>query len=72
MCMGAIYWARPARVVYAATRADAAAAGFDDELIYRELALPPAQRSLPTVQLMREEALSAFREWEGKPDKIRY
>jgi tRNA(Arg) A34 adenosine deaminase TadA len=72
MCMGAIYWARPARVYFAATRSDAAVAGFDDSYIYEQLGLPACDRSIPTEQLMREEALAAFEEWERKPDKVRY
>src|SRR5215212_3121763 len=35
MCLGAIYWARPARVIFANTRHDAAAIEFDDEHIYK-------------------------------------
>src|SRR5580704_3894526 len=46
MCLGAIYWARPARVVFAATRKQAAAAGFDDDFIYREIELPPGKRKI--------------------------
>ena len=46
MCLGAIYWARPGRVVFAATREQAAAAGFDDELIYREIELPRGERKI--------------------------
>jgi len=72
MCMGAIYWARPSRVYFAATRADAAAIGFEDDYIYRQLALPPAARDLPLIQMMREDALAAFAEWRGKPDKVLY
>jgi len=72
MCMGAIYWARPARVVYAATRADAARAGFDDAHIYRQLRLPHRRRGLPLHQLMRAQAQAPFREWKLKADKIRY
>lgn len=72
MCLGAIYWARPARVYFAGTAADASRVGFDDSLIYRELPLPPQQRSIPMIQMMREEALEAFRVWEEKPNKIPY
>lgn len=72
MCMGAIYWARPERVFYANTRADAAAIGFDDDFIYRELKLDMQNRSLPIRELLREEAQEAFRFWEEKSDKIRY
>jgi guanine deaminase len=72
MCMGAIYWARPDRVYYANTRADAAAIGFDDDFIYRELNAPLAQRQMPISELLRTEALEAFRVWQNKSDKIRY
>lgn len=72
MCLGAVYWARLERMYFGGTRADAAAAGFDDDLIYRELALPHGGRQLVTGQLLREEALAAFEEWRGKPDKIAY
>jgi tRNA(Arg) A34 adenosine deaminase TadA len=71
MCLGAIYWARLAKVHFAATARDAAQAGFDDAFIYRELAAP-VERQIPTLQVMREEALAAFAEWAAKPDKIPY
>ena len=72
MCFGAVYWARLARIYYANSAADAAAIGFDDSLIYAELKVPRADRSIPAVQMMREEALAAFRAWAEKPDKIPY
>jgi guanine deaminase len=72
MCMGAIYWARPAKVFFANTREDAAKAGFDDSLIYKELVKSLDQRKIPMVQVMRDEALAVFAEWERKADKIRY
>jgi len=72
MCMGAIYWARLAKVYYANTRDDAARIGFDDSLIYDQLGLPPGQREIPMLQLMREQALGAFREWERSPLKVKY
>jgi tRNA(Arg) A34 adenosine deaminase TadA len=72
MCLGAIYWARIDRLCFAATRQDAADAGFDDDHIYREMALPANRRSLPTTQLMRGPALLAFTEWRSKPDRIPY
>ena len=72
MCLAAIYWARIPRIVYANTRADAAAIGFDDDFIYRQVALPPAQRAIDMRQLLRDEAQAAFREWEAKPDKLPY
>jgi tRNA(Arg) A34 adenosine deaminase TadA len=72
MCLGAIYWARPARVFYACTAGDAAAAGFDDSFIYQQLWLPPDQHKISMAPLMREEALAAFRAWKEKSDKIPY
>lgn len=72
MCLGAIYWARPARVFYANTRKDAAQIGFDDALIYRELTAPLSQRKIPMTQLLREEALQAFQEWARNPNKREY
>ena len=72
MCLGAIYWARPERIYFASTRSDAAEAGFDDSMIYEQIALRPEQRQVPMTQLMREEALEAFRVWEKKTDRVRY
>ena len=72
MCLGAIYWARPARVYFGNTAADAAAIGFDDSFIYQQLGVSLAERAIPMIQLMREEAQSAFREWERKSDRVRY
>ena len=72
MCLGAIYWARLTRVYFANTAADASKVGFDDSAIYREIAQPYAKRQIPMIQMMRKEALAAFREWEDKPNKIGY
>ena len=72
MCIGAIYWARFSRVYFANTAEDAAKIGFDDAFIYSELKRPHSQRRIPTIQMMREEALAGFRAWANKPDKILY
>ena len=72
MCLGAIYWARLSRVYFANADADASRVGFDDSLIYRELALPYSQRKIPMIQMMREEALAAFRAWQNKSNKVEY
>jgi guanine deaminase len=72
MCLGAIYWAHIPRVYFAANRADAAAAGFDDDFIYSQVPLPPEERSVAMRSLLREEAVSVFGEWIAKPDKIPY
>ncbi len=72
MCLGAIYWARPARVFYASSAGDAAAAGFDDKFIYDELYLPFAAREIPMTQLMREESLMIFTAWKKSENKTEY
>lgn len=70
MCLGAIYWARLDRVYFAASRSDAAGAGFDDEFIYRELASGFAVRRIPLVQERLPASMSPFEAWRGKHDKI--
>lgn len=72
MCLSAIYWARLKRVYYANTRQDAARIQFDDVMIYREVSRPISKRLIPMKQLLREEALMAFEEWESKADKVAY
>ena len=72
MCFGAIYWARPDRVFYAATAAGAAAAGFDDALIYEELRRSPGARRLPVTQLLDPEALRPFQTWLSSSSKKPY
>jgi len=72
MCLGAIYWARPTRLVYACSKKDAAAIDFDDAFIYNEIELDESKRSIKTVQLLREEGLKIFDEWKNKNDKTEY
>ena len=72
MCLGAIYWARLARIVYANDRVDAAAIGFDDAFLYREIPLPPARRAIPTERMLAGEARAVFAAWAAKPDRIPY
>lgn len=72
MCLGAIHWARPDRVFFGAGKEDAAQVGFDDQFIYGEIAKPASQRKLLTRQLMRKEALAAFRKWSVSDNKIIY
>ncbi len=72
MCLGAIYWSRPKAFFYACTQSDAAEIGFDDQFIYEELALLPAQRRIPARQCLRAEALVAFGEWREMEDKFVY
>ena len=72
MCLGAIYWARPAAVYFAGTREDAAAAGFDDELFYDELDRPNDERQLKLQPMLRDEAQKVFDNWNQKSNKVEY
>jgi guanine deaminase len=72
MCLAAIYWARIPEVFYGNTRADATAIGFDDEFIYRQIPLPPDQRTVRMKPLLREAAQVTFKAWGEKPDKLKY
>jgi len=72
MCLGAIYWARFRHIYYGNTRAEAAAIGFDDDHIYREIGIDPGKRSIPSTQLRPPGTDVPFAEWLKKPDKIRY
>ncbi len=72
MCLGAIYWTRPARVYFANTAEDAAKIGFSDALIYEEIRQPLTRRQIPMIPLMRGEAQQALRAWQEKNDRIPY
>lgn len=72
MCLGAIYWARPKIIYYANNRDDAADAGFDDSMIYEEMAANIDTRKIPIKMLGRDDALKAFHAWKEKSDKKAY
>ena len=72
MCLGALFWARPAHVYFAATAADAAAAGFADSFIYRQIAIPPSERSIPMIHIVLAHAAAPFEAWVNKSDKTAY
>lgn len=72
MCLAAIYWARLGRIYYANSRDDAAAIGFDDAFLYREINVPLRARAKPVVCLLAAEARLVFDEWAQKPDKTPY
>lgn len=72
MCLGAIYWARTAKIYFANTKEDAAAIDFDDKFIYDEIDLSHSGRKLITQQLLREEALAAFEKWKASSIKKTY
>jgi guanine deaminase len=72
MCLAAIYWARLDRVVFAATREDAAAAGFDDELLYDELSRAWNDRKVASEQALCAEGRRVFEKWRANPRRIAY
>ena len=72
MCLGAIYWSHINTMYYGNDKHDAARIAFDDSFIYDEIALPPSQRRLRSVQLLRDEAQKAFSDWTDKADRVEY
>ncbi len=72
MCLSAIYWAHLDNLYYGNTKIDAASIGFDDSFIYEQLDLKPEDRSIPATQVLREEAITAFKKWDNKIDKVEY
>lgn len=72
MCLGAIYWARPRRVYFAATHQDAADAGFDDAFIYEEIARTPEERRIPMTRVLEHSAADPFDTWRAFEGRIEY
>ncbi len=72
MCLGAIYWARPVKLVFAASKNDAAAAGFDDDFIYAEMEKPHNLRKLKTHIIDSKNKLAPFRLWTASSNKVDY
>ena len=72
MCLGAIFWSRINAYYFCATRADAAAAGFDDAFIYDQLLLRPEERAVSGVHLCVESSAAPFEAWARSAQKIRY
>ena len=72
MCLGAIYWARPAKMFFACTHEDAANAGFDDSFIYEEIERPIEARRIESINFLRDEGLKVFENWARKTDKTEY
>ncbi len=72
MCLGAIYWAHLDKVYFGNTKKDAKEIDFDDSFIYEELDQPAEKRKIPTIQILRNEAMQAFEKWSNKDDKVEY
>ncbi len=63
MCLGAVYWSRISRVVYASDREDAAKAGFRDAELYREITVDPGKRAISFENLRIPEGGTEFADW---------
>lgn len=72
MCLGAIYWARPRRVIYANTKQEAATIDFDDAFIYAEIEKDDGQRQIPFLHHPHPQAQTLFHEWDGWEGKREY
>src|SRR5215471_13443427 len=72
MCLAAIYWSHCDAIFYGNTAKDAAEAGFDDEHLYSEMKQPVGERRIPTVNLLREKAISSFDAWRASINKVHY
>lgn len=72
MCLGAIYWSRIKKIYFAASKTDAAKAGFDDDFIYREFSLPVEKRELPVEQMLKMEAVKVLKRWDDSENKKPY
>ncbi len=72
MCLGAIYWAHIDHIYYGCNKHDAAAAGFDDSFIYKEISLPKEQRSKAIEEMLSEEAMSTFDAWRNNDQRKEY
>ncbi len=72
MCLSAIYWSHIDKIFYANTRDDAKNIDFDDSFIYSEINKKIGDRKIQMIQLLRDEALKAFKIWDEKVDKIKY
>lgn len=72
MCLSAIYWARLDALYFAASREDAARAGFDDSFLYEQIPLGIQDRKLRTTRMLPEEGTEAFEAWLNQPGRISY
>jgi len=72
MCLGAIYWARPKRVIYANTKKDAAAINFDDQFIYNEIEKSNEQKNIAFIHSPDAKAIEVFNEWKHMENKVEY
>lgn len=72
MCLSAIYWAGIKKIYFANNRDDAKTIGFDDSFIYDQIPMAPSKRTIPSQEMLRNEAVKVFKMWESKEDKTEY
>jgi tRNA(Arg) A34 adenosine deaminase TadA len=72
MCLSAIYWARISKIYFGNTKQDAASINFDDQFIYEQIPLDPKLRKISSEQLLSDQAIVAFNEWQKKENKTPY
>jgi guanine deaminase len=72
MCYSALFWARPLKIFFAASKVDADLYGFDDSLILQQLKIGPSYRTLRLVKLQSEDKYLPFEAWNNKKDRIEY
>lgn len=72
MCLSAAYWARIERIVFANSRAEAAAIGFCDDELYEELNRHFSARSIIMEHQPMPEALLPMHYWIKKTDRTCY
>jgi tRNA(Arg) A34 adenosine deaminase TadA len=72
MCLSAAYWARIERIVFANSRAEAAAIGFCDDELYCELNRHFSARSIVMEHHPLAGALEPLERWAANPGRILY
>jgi tRNA(Arg) A34 adenosine deaminase TadA len=72
MCLGAIYWSRISRVVFASDRHDADLAGFRDDELYEAMTQAPEERKIHFEQVDVPEKGLEFTDWNNSHIKIDY
>lgn len=72
MCLSAAYWARIERIVFANSRAEAAAIGFCDDELYDELARNCGERRVLMEHRPLPGSQEPMRAWAANPQRTPY
>jgi len=72
MCLAAALWSRVDRVIYAADRHDAAAAGFDDSAFYRLFEQDRQSWPIPVTHQAIRDSRAPFAAWKNRSDRVEY